>query len=116
MRKPKVDWKSRVAAWQASGKTAGEFGRERGWNVGSLQAWAWRLSATTERTSAAGSNRATSGEAEAVMPRMALVTATATSTPPRAMVVEVHGARLVVERGFDAELLREVVRALGGKR
>jgi hypothetical protein len=32
------------------------------------------------------------------------------------MVVEVSGARISVERGFDAELLSEVVRALGRAR
>ena len=33
-----------------------------------------------------------------------------------ALTLEVDGARIVVRRGFDAELLRQLVQAIGGAR
>jgi hypothetical protein len=99
-------WDERVRDWRASGKTAEEFAVGQNFEATTLRYWASRLK--TEASSKAG--------------------------PPMARVVRrrsrkdrddgaggdveviVGGARIVVRRGFDAELLREVAAALGAAR
>ena len=57
--------------------------------------------------------RGTGGPAEAVAG-----TATSRVASPSAptLTLEVDGVRIVVRRGFDAELLRQLVHAVGGAR
>lgn len=95
-RATKAIWKDRVEAWSASGASATEFAREHGLAASTLRWWSSHLK-----------------RAEA--PRFVqLVPKTPTTTAPSDLVVEVGVARVRVAAGFDAALLSDVVRALGG--
>lgn len=95
-------WSERVRSWRQSGESATVFARGKDYTASTLRYWASRL----RRTSAA--------------PRIVQLVPTAKvpdATPAAAdLVVEVGTARVRVRRGFDPELLAEVVRALGGAR
>jgi hypothetical protein len=100
-------WAERVREWRASGKTAEEFASAFDFEASTLRYWASRL--RTEGT-------------EQLAPTLARVVRRR-GRPPTSRVDEfsaapeveivIGGARIVVRRGFDAELLREVAAALG---
>jgi hypothetical protein len=102
-------WAERVQAWRASGKTAEEYASAFEFQASTLRYWASRLkTASAEKPSAMVRvvRRATS----------ALVAESAGSDVQSEVEVAVGGARILVRRGFDAELLRQVAAALGGAR
>jgi hypothetical protein len=88
-----------LAEWRASGETAAAFAARRGYAKSTLMTWAARA-AGVPRTAAVESE-------EPCFVRLEVASAVRTS-----VVIEVGAARVVVERGFDAELLRRVVGAL----
>lgn len=102
-------WAERVRSWRASGKTAEEFAGGLGFQASTLRYWASRLKTAPARAAKAPSI------VRVVRPASALV---AREAPPGASSLEVcvGVARVVVRHGFDAELLRDVVVALGGGR
>jgi len=114
MTEAQVRWTAVVRAWRSSGKPAHAFAAERGIVESTLKYWA----RTLERASSARSRA----------PRAVLDPRPATTTPTLARVVresdstgdadaitiDIAGARVAVRRGFDHELLREVVQALAG--
>lgn len=95
-RATKAIWKDRVEAWRASGTSAAEFAREHGLAASTLRWWSSHLTC-----------------AEAPRFLQLVPKARATTAPPE-LVVEVGVARVRVAAGFDAALLSDVVRALGG--
>jgi hypothetical protein len=96
VRKTEEKWAERVRQWRASGETAEEFASRHGYAASTLHVWSSRV-----------------GRAQG--PRfLRLVPRAATGTAGAELVVEVGGARVRVTAGFDAGLLTEVVRALGG--
>lgn len=93
-------WTERVEEFQQSGQTAAAFVVGRGYRVSALKYWEKKLQAKPRRTVA-----------------LARVVRPGTVVEPTANgAVEVHvgSARVVVRRGFDPVLLRELVAALGG--
>ena len=87
-------WAGRVEAWKASGQSARDFSLKTGVSSSSLYQWAKRL----ERKSP---------------PRfLKLVPRASSPLAAGEMIVEVGSARVRVPRGFDAELLADVVKAL----
>ena len=109
MTETQAKWAERVQAWRASGKTADEYASAFEFQASTLRYWASRL-------------KTESAEKPTVMARVV-------RRPSRALVVEpvgagiqsevevaVGGARILVRRGFDAELLRQVAAALGTAR
>ena len=84
-----------VEAWRASGLTAAAFAARRGFSPKSLFRWA-------ETTDALAVSKPAEFVRLEIAPR----------TVPTGLVVEVGAARVRVGRGFDADLLREVVAAL----
>jgi hypothetical protein len=89
-------WAERVQGWRESGESAEEFARSRGFAASTLHGWSSRLS-KVER------------------PRfLRLVPKAPVGASAPELVVEVGGARVRVAAGFNASLLSEVVRALGG--
>lgn len=91
-------WVERVRGWQASGQSASEFARGKGFSDSGLRYWKARL-ARSERSG----------------PRlMALVPRS--QVADGSVVIEVGSARVRVSRGFDPEVLAAVVRALGEQR
>jgi hypothetical protein len=91
-------WRERVNEWRASGKTAVEFVQGRSYAGSTLQYWSSRL----DKPSAPPGFVQLVGRSERVERGVS------------EFVVEVGGARVRVRPGFDAALLCQVVRALGG--
>lgn len=92
-------WRERVSAWRASGESAPAYARGRGYAPSTLRYWASRFS--REEATVAG------------FVRLVPMTASAPAAAPD-LFVEVGGARVRVAPGFDAALLADLVRALGG--
>jgi hypothetical protein len=91
-------WIERVRGWEASGQSASEFARGKGFSDSGLRYWKSRLA-----------------RAEASGPRMMALVPRSQVTDS-SVVVEVGSARVRVSRGFDPEVLAAVVRALDGGR
>ncbi|MCL4775776.1 MAG: hypothetical protein KJZ98_17710, partial [Burkholderiaceae bacterium] len=104
-------WAERIREWKSSGKGAEEFASGRAYKPSTLKWWATEL-----RRRADGRQRATKPRAAKAIRLARVVRRTRAPAAGQAMVVEVSGARISVARGFDAELLADVVRALGGAR
>ena len=100
-------WAERVRAWRESGETAQEFARNHGFAASTLHGWSSRLSQATPPDL----SQATPAETPRLL-RLVPKPPSTTSTPE--LVIEVGQARVHVGKGFDAALLSEVVRALGG--
>lgn len=88
-----------VSAWRASGKSAAAFARSLDVSVSSLQRWATEAKKDQARGPIVAFARVS------VVPQAA----------PSSIVVEVGQARLAVQRGFDAALLRQIVSALSSE-
>lgn len=105
-------WAERIREWQESGKRAEDFASGQPFKASTLKWWSTEL----RKRSGQGVRPRKPRETSSI--RMARVVRR--GRPPAAgaggVVVEVSGARIAVERGFDAELLSEVVRVLGGAR
>jgi hypothetical protein len=99
-----------VEEWRQSGKSAPEFAAGREFTVSSLRYWATKLRATAARPRAPALARV-------VQPgRVAAVEARGAPSETDGVEVIVGDARIVVRRGFDPVLVRELVSALGGSR
>jgi hypothetical protein len=94
-------WSARVREWRASGQSAPEYAQGLGFASSTLRWWASRL----DRASQAG-------RATVRMARLVPVSRSAEAM----LTVRVGPAHVEVRGGFDRELLREVVEALGGSR
>src|SRR6188768_496907 len=109
-------WVERIEEWTRSGQSATEFAEGKPFTSGTLTWAASRL-----RNGARGS----SSKRRASRPRAGrqakIQMAEVVRRPPRAaaaesLVLEVGGARVLLQRGFDQMLLRDVMLALrGGK-
>ncbi|HEX3596619.1 MAG TPA: hypothetical protein VHU80_16020 [Polyangiaceae bacterium] len=98
-------WRSRVAEWRASGLTAETFASGKGYEASTLRFWSSRLRHKEDVVRPAP---------EAVV-AMAQVVRTPSVARDEALTIAIGRARVVVTRGFDAELLRTVVDALEGR-
>jgi len=97
-------WAERVRSWRSSGETVTAFARTHGFTHSALRYWAARLARTSRQRAVPTMVR--------LVPKSkapALVTALRGD-----LVVEIGSARIRVSRGFDAEVLAAVARALGG--
>src|SRR5262245_28080631 len=103
MRTSAAEWAERISAWRESGSTAEEFAQAGGYRAKLLVWWASELDRR--------SRRKTSAKRKIVMARIRVKPAA-----HDALAVVVGEARVVVSRGFDAALLRDVVAALGPTR
>lgn len=96
MKASAAEWAERVRAWRESGQGAAEFAAGKDFTDRTLRWWASEF-ARRERPSV----------------KMARVVRVAETTD---VTIVVGDARIGVRRGFDPELLREVVIALAGAR
>jgi hypothetical protein len=92
-------WQARVEAWRRSGLSAPAFCRDKDYRDGGLRYWASRL-------------RREAAAAEPVV-RLARVVSSALPEIDSPIVIEVSGVRVGVRRGFDPEVLRAVLEAVG---
>lgn len=106
----KAIWRSRVAAWRASGETAEEFSAGQGFTVGTLRWWSSRLGREGTPTSVASSGIRLAKVVRSTDPAVAIV--------PRgrsAIIIEMHDARVrvLVEAGVDRATLSTVLELVG---
>ena len=94
-------WASRVAAWRASGLTAPQFCAGKDFKAGGLRYWASRLKRTRPAT--------------ARDVRIAKVVAPGTIESDTPIILELGGVRVAVRRGFDRDVLQQVIDVLGGR-
>jgi transposase-like protein len=94
-RRTSAEWAKIVGQWGASGLSAARYAREHDLSIQSL--WRWIRIHRNEPTAKPVS-----------FVRLDVIRS------PSSVVVEVGGARIRVQGGFDAELLRSVVSALSG--
>lgn len=111
-------WVDRVRQWKDSGQGAEEFASGQPYKASTLKWWATELRRRAEGRSRV--SRPRSGGAPIRMARVVSRRGGRSMVQGQAagngLVVEVSGARISLTRGFDAGLLAEVVRALGGER
>ncbi len=99
-------WEERVRAWRASGVSARKFAESGGISVSSLRYWTYRLKGIVETP-----------RLLRLVPKSAVSQALAEASPMAAVsqvAIEVGAVRVVVQTGFDHQLLAEVVGALAG--
>lgn len=111
-------WGARVRDWRASGKTAEAFSSGQAFEPSTLRYWASRL-----KTAGATPTTLPTGGAGPKAIAMARVVRRRRSPAPGArgaetseIAIAIGEARITVSRGFDPELLRHVVAALGADR
>ena len=97
MKSSAVEWTERVESWRASGQSAAEFAVGKEYSEKLLRWWGSELRRREQR-------RARVRVARVVRP-----------SPREPLFVAVGAARIEVRAGFDRELLRCVVAALGGE-
>ena len=108
-------WVERIEEWTRSGQSAAEFAEGKSFTSGTLQWAASRL-----RNGAGGNGkqrerrkrRAQKGK----IPLAQVIRRPSSVTSVQKLVLEVSGARVSVERGFDGLLLRDIVLALRGEK
>jgi hypothetical protein len=110
MTKTEAKWAERLEQWKASGKSQEEFAQGKPFKASTLRWWSTEL----KRRNVRGQ------EEPAGDIRMARVmrkrSGAAGASTSSGLVVEVSGVRIALNRGFDAELLAQVVQAVGGAR
>lgn len=87
-------WAGHVAAWRGSGLSAAAFCTSRGLATSSLRYWARRLP-DVEPT-----------------PEVRLARVVTPGTAKEPILIEAHGVRIAVRRGFDRDVLRDVLAIL----
>ena len=112
MRVTAGEWAARVGAWQSSGLRAEEFAAGKDFDAKSLRWWSSKMRRRQSKPA--------SPPGEATRPAKAkgatfarVVRRSQAPVPPRPEIVVLVGrCRVAVERGFDVQLLGDVVRAL----
>jgi hypothetical protein len=119
-------WAKLIEEWKHSGLSVPEFCQQRGLSCGTMKGWIYKpgLRRAIENTQHVGriprrepTERppASATPVEFVPVRLAETTAPQASETTNATAIEVilgAGRRVIVERGFDPETLRQVVAAL----
>ncbi len=101
-RATRAEWLERVRAWKASGKSRGEFAAKQAYSERSLGWWAWKLGSEGE----ALDRKSQSFEL------VELVTQPARSL----LTMRVGAVEVLVDRGFDREVLGGVLDVLEARR
>ena len=114
-RKSAAQWGELVSAWEASGLSADAFARERGVAGATLRWWKMELARRAREEPPRRSPKRASPPTTSDVALARVVRPGGDGRGPaggRGVAIVAGGARIVVERGFDGGLLREVVRAL----
>jgi hypothetical protein len=109
MRTRAAEWAERVRAWRESGLSAEEFAKAGGgYRATTLRWWASELA---RRSSPSKTRR------RRLRPKVAMARVIRPAKDvEEAIAIRVGGAVIAVRRGFDAQLLRDVMSALGSGR
>ena len=109
MRTRAAEWSERVRAWRESGQSAEEFAKAgAGYRPTTLRWWASELA----RRSSPSKTRRRRSRPTVTMARVVR----RAKQVEGAIAIRVGSAVIAVHRGFDAQLLRDVVSALGSGR
>lgn len=112
MRMSAGKWGELVSAWEASGQTSREFASARGITESSLRWWKGELSRRTRKL-APRRSPGPHGRERSRPVALARVVREGEAPPTSGLLELMLGdVRVAVAPGFDAELLREIVRAL----
>ena len=110
-----AEWAERIRAWQESGLRAEEFASGKDFRAKTLVWWSSELKRRAKRAGGeTRPKRARKRRAEKGV-KMARVIATPGESPS-GLTLRVGGAAVEVHRGFDRELLSELLSVLGGSR
>jgi hypothetical protein len=113
MTETEAKWAERIEQWKQSGQRATEFAEGQPYKASTLIWWSTEL----RRRAQGGESRGAAGKTRKIPMARVVTRARVDSTISAAgLIVEVSGARIALQRGFDAELLSQVVRALGEQR
>ena len=108
-------WVERIEEWTRSGQSATEFADGKPFTSGTLTWAASRLRNGARGSSSRRATRPRSGQ-QAKIPMAQVVRRPSSAAAAESLVLEMGGARVLVKRGFDQILLRDVMVALrGGK-
>ena len=114
-RATRAEWLERVRSWKASGKARAEFAAKEDYSERSLGWWAWKLSSEGEAIDAKPrkAKRRSPKKAKSIE-LVELVTQTGSLS--RGLTMRLGSVELLVERGFDHELLGTVLDVLEARR
>jgi hypothetical protein len=115
MRTTEARWAERVRDWRASGKTAEAFADGQQFEASTLRYWASRLKTAAPPPPAEAAASKKVAMARVVRRRRSRPVA-GRDVETAEIAIAIGDARITVSRGFDPELLRHVVAALGGGR
>ena len=112
-RATRAEWLERVRAWKASGKSRAEFTAKQEYSERSLGWWAWKLGSEGEaldkKPKAAKRARRTKSQSFELVELV-------TQPAPAPLTMRVGAVEVLVERGFDREVLGGVLDLLEARR
>ena len=106
-------WVERIEEWTRSGQSAAEFAEGKPFTSGTLIWAASRLRNGARGSSKRRASRPRAGR-QAKIQMAEVVRRSPRAAAVESLVLEVGGARVLVKRGFDRTLLRDVMLALRG--
>lgn len=106
-------WVERIEEWTRSGQSATEFAEGKPFTSGTLTWAASRLRNGARGSSKRRASRRRAGR-QAKIQMAEVVRRSPRAAAVESLVLEVGGARVLVKRGFDRTLLRDVMLALRG--
>ena len=106
-------WVERIEEWTRSGQSATEFAEGKPFTSGTLTWAASRLRNGARGSSKRRASRPRAGR-QAKIQMAEVVRRSPRAAAVESLVLEVGGARVLVKRGFDRTLLRDVMLALRG--
>src|SRR6478735_4070916 len=108
-------WVERIEEWTRSGQSAAEFAEGKPYASGTLT---WAASRLRNGAQGGGKRRARRPRAgrETKIQMAEVVRRPSRAVAAESLVLEIAGARVAVQRGFDRALLRDVVFALRGEK
>lgn len=108
MTSTEMKWSERVRDWRQSGESAVRFAAGKGFEASTLRYWASRFLRAERERGPRAPRRVAAG-----FVRLVGKSRSAAIAPSSEIVLEVGGVRMRIARGFDRELLAEVMDALG---
>jgi len=108
-------WVERIEEWTRSGQSAAEFAEGKPYTSGTLTWAASRLRNGARGSSKRRASRPRAGR-QAKIAMAQVVMRAPKAAAAENLVLEIGGARVLVQRGFDRTLLRDVMVALRGEK
>jgi hypothetical protein len=111
MTSTETKWRARVTEWRGSGQTPERFAEGKDFKSSTLVWWASHLRRASQR---AVPTREDARPATPV-PMARVIRRTTPAPSESGVTIALGAARIMVTRGFDRDLLRQVVDTLGGE-